>query len=131
MDGVNLLAVLVAAISSFMLGGLWYSPVMFLKLWNHHLGRGDDYQGGHPAKVFGISFLMALIAAYVFAVLLGPQPPLDQAIIKGALVGGAIVATSFGINYQFADRSPTLWLIDGGYHLVQFVLYGLILGLWH
>ncbi len=49
----------------------------------------------------------------------------------GLLVGAAFVAASFGINYQFADRKMTMWLIDGGYHTAQFVLFGLILGLWH
>ena len=29
------------------------------------------------------------------------------------------------------NRSFKLWLIDGGYHTLQFTLYGLILGLWH
>jgi len=42
----------------------------------------------------------------------------------------AIVAASFGINYQFANRRTVLWLIDGGYHSAQFTIYGLILGLW-
>lgn len=36
-----------------------------------------------------------------------------------------------GINYQFANRSIKLWLIDGGYHAVQFVLFGLVFGLVH
>jgi hypothetical protein len=49
----------------------------------------------------------------------------------GLLVGAGFVAASFGINYQFANRSFKLWLIDGGYHTVQFVLFGLVLGLWH
>jgi hypothetical protein len=33
MSDINILAVLVAAVSSFLLGGLWYSPVMFHDLW--------------------------------------------------------------------------------------------------
>ena len=28
-------------------------------------------------------------------------------------------------------RSLKMWLIDGGYHSLQFALYGLVLGLWH
>ena len=47
------------------------------------------------------------------------------------LTGLAYVAMSFGINYAFAGRSFKLWLIDGGYHTLQFTLYGLVLGLWH
>jgi hypothetical protein len=41
------------------------------------------------------------------------------------------VATSFGVNYAFANRGIKLWRIDGGYHTVQFGLIGLVLGLWH
>jgi hypothetical protein len=59
------------------------------------------------------------------------QPDLLRAVHDGVLVGLAIVAMSFAINYTFAQRSLKLWLIDGGYHTLQFVLYGLILGLWH
>ena len=50
---------------------------------------------------------------------------------KGLLVGAGFVAASFGINYQFAQRSFKLWLIDSGYHIVQFMVFGLVLGLWH
>ena len=88
-------------------------------------------QAGHPAKVFGLSFVFALLAAYAFAVLIGPAPELMSAIHQGLIVGAAFAATSFGINYQFSNKSMTLWLIDGGYHTVQFGLYGLVLGLWH
>ena len=126
---MNVYAVLLAAVSSFMLGGLWYSPLLFGKAWNTE--NGELPQSGHPARVFGVSFAFSLIAALVFAFLLGPAPPLATALQTGAMVGLGLVATSFGINYQFAQRSLTLWLIDGGYHTVQFLIFGLILGLWH
>jgi hypothetical protein len=50
---------------------------------------------------------------------------------SGVLAGFGFVAMSFAINYSFAGRSLKLWLIDGGYHTLQFALYGLILGAWH
>ncbi|MDH3621483.1 MAG: DUF1761 domain-containing protein [Gammaproteobacteria bacterium] len=127
---INFLAVLAAALSSFVLGGLWYSPVLFLKPWNKAMGRTED-DNGHPAKVFGLSFVFALVAAVVFAMLLGPSPVLSEAWKAGLLVGFGFVAMSFGVNYQFANRPFVAWLIDGGYHTSQFVLYGVILGLWH
>lgn len=129
---MNLLAVVVAALSSFLVGGLWYSPALFGSAWNRESGRDPKSgAGGHPARVFGVSFLFSLVAAYLFAWLLGPNPPLHIALHHGLLVGAGFVAASFGINYQFANRSFKLWLIDGGYHTVQFVLFGLVLGLWH
>jgi len=127
---INLWAVLAAAVSSFVLGGLWYSPMLFLKPWNKAMGRSED-DNGHPARVFGLGFVYALVAAIVFAMLLGPTPVLSEAWKAGLLVGFGFVAMSFGINYQFANRPIVAWLIDGGYHTGQFVLYGVILGLWH
>jgi len=53
-----------------------------------------------------------------------------MALSQGLLVGAGVVAASFGINYQFANRPAILWLIDGGYHSVQFAIYGVLLGLW-
>lgn len=126
---MNHWAVVVAAVSSFLIGGLWYSPLLFGKAWNAE--NGGQPQTGHPAKVFGLSFLFSLVGAYSFAVLLGPAPDPLIAVHNGLLAGFGIAAASFGINYQFAQRSFKLWLIDGGYHTVQFTVFGLIIGLWH
>ncbi|MGB1297058.1 MAG: DUF1761 domain-containing protein [Psychrobium sp.] len=129
MNDINLLAVLVAAISSFFLGGLWYSPVLFGKTWMAETGVKGDEQ--HPAKVFGTSFIFTLISAFVFAQLLGSTPELMHSIEFGLYVGLGFVATSLGINYQFSNKSFRLLLIDAGYHIGQFVIYGAILGAWH
>lgn len=126
---MNYWAILLAAVSSFMLGGLWYSPVLFGKMWNDE--NGGVKQEGHPAKVFGVAFLFSLLAAVVFARWIGPAPELAFAIKHGIMAGFGMVAACFGITYQFANRSFKLWLIDGGYHTAQFVVFGLILGLWH
>jgi hypothetical protein len=126
---MNYLAIVVAAISSFLIGGLWYSNALFGAAWNKE--NGSPPPPGHPGKVFGTSLIFSVVAAAAFAALLGPAPALEQSLTQGALVGCGIVAASFGINYQFAQRSFKLWLIDGGYHVVQFLVFGLILGLWH
>ena len=125
---MNHWAVLLAAVSSFVLGGLWYSEALFGRIWNAE--NGGPKQAGHPAKVFGVSFGFSLLAATAFAAWLGADPTLEGALKAGAIAGFGFVAASFGINYQFAQRSLKLWLIDGGYHTVQFLLFGLVLGLW-
>jgi Protein of unknown function (DUF1761) len=128
MWNVNVLAVIVAALSSFLLGGLWYSSALFGTAWRH--AAGDPPIEGHPAKVFGLSFLFALVAAFAYAMIIPPPSSVLVAGAQGLLVGAGLVAASFGINYQFANRPAIMWLIDGGYHSVQFGIYGLILGLW-
>jgi hypothetical protein len=126
---MNYAAVIVAAASSFLLGGIWYSSAGFGPIWN--IENGGQKHGGHRGRVFAVAILFSLLAAFAFAWLLGPEPELMQALQTGWLVGLGFVATSFGINYQFAQRSLKLWLIDAGYHALQFLLFGLILGLWH
>jgi Protein of unknown function (DUF1761) len=131
MTGINIWAVLVAAVSSFLLGGLWYSPILFHKLWNREAGRGEHPEKmQHAGRVFGVAFVFALISAWVFAWWLGPDPELRDALIKGLAAGAGIAGASFGINYQFAGRSFLLWAIDAGYHTAQFVLFGSVLALW-
>ena len=127
---MNYFAVVAAALSSFLLGGLWYSPVLFGRAWQREAGDTQKAGEGHPAKVFGLSFLFALLAAFVYALVIPAPPTAAAAVGQGALVGVGLVAASFGINYQFANRSFLMLLIDGGYHTVQFAIYGLILALW-
>jgi hypothetical protein len=74
--------------------------------------------------------LFALLAALVYATLIPAATGVLDAAVQGLAVGAGMVAASFGINYQFASCSTKLLLIDGGYHSVQFLIYGLILGLW-
>ena len=128
---VKYLAVVVAALSIFLLGGLWYSPLLFLKPWNAAMGRTPESANGHPAKVFGLSFVFALVAALAFAYLIGPAPELREALHMALIVGICFVTMCFGINYQFANRPIAALLIDGGYHTAQFVIYAIILGVWH
>ncbi|KAF1694914.1 DUF1761 domain-containing protein [Pseudoxanthomonas koreensis] len=130
MADLNLWAVLAAALSAFLLGGIWYGP-LFRKAWCREAGLDPDAPGGHPALVFGGAFVASLVAAAAFAWFLGPAPAVGHAVGAGAVTGLCWVAASFGINYLFAGRSLKMWLIDGGYHVVQFALYGLVLGLWH
>lgn len=131
MEHVNILAVIVAAASSFLVGGLWYSPKLFGTIWNRENGTDPKArEGSHPAKVFGVSLVFSLVAAFAFAWWLGPDPTIGEAAFRGLLAGLGMVAASFGINYQFANRSTLLWLVDGGYHTLQFVLFGVILGAW-
>jgi hypothetical protein len=130
MTEINFLAVLVAAASSFVLGGVWYSPMLFGAAWQREAGDTLKPGEGHPFKVFGVSFVFALIAAVVYAWIMPPVAAPGQALAQGLAVGAGLVAASFGINYQFANRSAKLLMIDGGYHTLQFGIYGVVIGLW-
>jgi hypothetical protein len=126
---INLWAVVASALAAFLLGGLWYSPVLFLNTWLREAGVQKKDQ--HSMSTYIISILLMLVAAFIFALFLGPKPSLVASLAIGLITGIGWGATSFGINYAYAGKSFKLFLIDGGYHTLQFVLYGLILGLLH
>ncbi len=130
---MNLLAVVVAALSAFMVGGLWYSPLLFGKVWMAETGLGPEElaRRGHPGVIYGVSFVLALAAAVVLALFLGPAPALPFDLGASLSVGVAWVGTSFGINYLFERKTFRLFAVNAGYHTVQYGLMGLILGLWH
>jgi hypothetical protein len=131
MPEVRWMAVVVAAVSAFVLGGLWYSPALFGRIWQRETGLTDErLKAGNPSTIFGLSFVLALVASWVFALFLGPEVTPGFGAAAGAGAGIAWVGTSFGINYLFERRSPRLFLVNAGYHAVQFTLIGLVLGLW-
>ena len=62
MADLNLWAVLVAAVSGFVLGGLWYSPVLFGRAWQREAGLSDEQlKGTNMVFVFGLSFVHRVI----------------------------------------------------------------------
>ena len=132
MPEINVWAVLAAGVSSMVLGGLWYSPVLFGKAWSAASGVTEAQQkSANMGKIMGTALLLAVIGAAVFAMFLGPKPALGFATAAGLSAGLCWVAGSFGINYLFEQKSMKLFLINGGYHTLQYTLIGAVLGLWH
>jgi len=143
MGDFNLPAALAAGVLGFFIGGIWYSKRVFGRIWGIANGYFDQAgnlkpeiaakaHGKHPMRAFVIAIPFSLIAALVFARTLGPDPELVFALKRAVLFAGGFVATCFGVNYQFCiDRSLVTWAVDSGYHLCQFLIFAVVLGLWH
>jgi hypothetical protein len=128
MPEVNLIAVLLAALSAFLLGGLWYSPALFANKWMALTGQSEEtLKSGSMPVIFGGAFILNLIAAWAIANVLGPMS-LVPAALHGLAIGLCLVATSLGVNYLFERRPLGLWLINGGYFVLQFTAMGAIIG---
>jgi hypothetical protein len=130
MPDINWLAAILAGLLGFFPGSVWYSKLMFLDAWiadSGHKGHGGDAGLGMRLP---LGTALSIVSAVLFAMVLGPEPPLGPSVIIGAVVG-ALITMAFGIQYLFEGKTIRLTLINGGFHLVQFTIYGLILGLWH
>src|SRR5690349_835084 len=128
-QGINYLAVLVAGIIIFLLGGLWYSPVLFAKRWTALQGMSEEEMRA-AAKAGGAGnyvqvFLCGLVISYVLSVIIGHfgNHPLDA--LRGAEIGALVwiiaAAASYG-TALFSFKPKALWAIDTGFNLVSMVI---------
>jgi len=131
MENVNWLAVAVAGISAFVLGGVWYSPALFGKAWMKENNLSvEDVQKGNKAKIFGWSFILSLVMAVNLAMFLSdPKIDLKMAIIYGLLTGLWIFC-GIAIVALFEMKSARYIFVNGGYMIVALTLMGAIIGAW-
>lgn len=132
METLNIWAVVVAALSTFLIGGLWYSPAVLGKPWMRENGFTEESlkEGRNMAKIFGLSFLLALIAAFNLAMFLGPENRPAMGALWGFAAGFGWVATFVGTHYLFERKSFTLFLINAGYSVIALTVMGVILAAW-
>jgi hypothetical protein len=127
---LNLWAILVAGLSAFLVGGLWYAPFCFGAAWK----RANGFPSDPPpagAKVFLLSFLFSLVMALNLAMFLNDaKTTLAWGATAGFLAGFGWVAMGIAIVSQFERRPWSYVLINGGYLTVSLTLMGAILGAW-
>ncbi len=128
---INHIAVLVCAVMSLVIGGLWWSPLLFARPWQREVGLSDEQlKQMNPAKTFGITFVLAYLAAYNLAFFLGDGSTTWKWGIAAGLLAAFWAISMYIIISVFEQRSLKLMLINSGYIAVYFALIGFILGIW-
>lgn len=127
----NFAAVFVAALMSFALGGLWYSPLLFAQSWRQAAGLSEQQVREAPmGRVFGLASIASLVMAFNLAAFIGPKASLGFGLFAGAAAAIGWVAMSLGVIYLFERRSLKLWLINSGYQVLAYTLMGGVIGVW-
>ncbi len=122
------LAILIATVAAFVLGGLWYGP-LFGRAWMEALGKTEDDIEPSPAP-FVISFFTAALTCVVVAALmlaLGIGSVVGGAVF-GLIVGIGFIATAMASDTAFCGWGMRLFLIQAGYRVTYSVLMGAIIG---
>jgi hypothetical protein len=136
--GVNLWAVLVAAVSTMVVGFLWYSPMLFAKPWTVLMGYDPndkakmDEMRKSAGKSYAISFVASLVAALVLGKIIDVTSV--QSPLYGMKIGFAVwlgFVTTVQLTAKLFGNQPTkLYLINTGYQLVCYLVMGAILAVW-
>lgn len=131
---VNYVAVLVSAVVCMVIGSIWYSPILFGKLWMKSADcKEGDMKGANMGQAYGLMFLGSLLMSFVLAHILGyagAHSATDGAVVGIVIWGGFFITTSVA-SPLFERRSWMLYVINNLYHLVQLVAIGAVLGGWH
>jgi Protein of unknown function (DUF1761) len=127
---LNLWAVIAAAASAFLIGGLWYSPMLLGAAWKRANGFTADPPAAGP-RGFLIAFVLSVVMAFNLAMFLNaPGTTLAWGAAAGFLAGAGWGAMGIGIIAVFEHRSLGYVLINGGYLTVALTVMGAILGGW-
>jgi hypothetical protein len=132
MSTINWMAVFVAAIANFVIGGLWYSPALPGKVWMRANGFTEEsLKGGNMGLIFGVSFICCLVMSVNLATFLNDAAT-DMAwgATAGFLAGFGWVAMAIIVISLFERRSGAYMFVNAGYMIVAFVVMGLIIGAW-
>jgi hypothetical protein len=131
MMAINHLAVFAAAVSDFVVGALWFSPLLFYKSWLKENSLTEEIlKKGGPAVTYGLTFMLALIISYNLAFFLAEAGTTTMWGLTAGFLAGIWAAAGFAIISIFEKKTVKYILIDCGYLLVAFALKGLILGAW-
>jgi hypothetical protein len=130
-SSVNYVAALVAALSGFVIGGLWYGP-LFQKPWMQLTGmtREKGAQVSMPLTM-GTAYVLNLITSIGISLLIGRAAGWMTGLHTGLMIGVFFVATAIGVIYVFEQRGIKLFLINAGYQIVNLAAIGTIIGAWH
>ncbi|CAM4142765.1 MULTISPECIES: DUF1761 domain-containing protein [Flavobacterium] len=155
---MNFLAILVAALSTFALGAIWYNPKVFGTAWMQESGMTEEKaKKGNMAKIFGFAFLFAILLAFIMPTLVIHETGVIQAAggdrmdphvlaflkahggkfssfkhgaLHGAVLGVFFVLPVLGTNSLFEQRSWKYIFINAGYWTASLIIMGGILSAW-
>ncbi len=134
LSSINVWAVLVAALSAFVVGWLWYGP-LFGKHWMKLNGFTEEMlrEGGGMSMplIMIVNYIATALAAFAIAIFIGSEADMHFGIFAGFMIALFWIGTS-RLNDVLYERKPfKLYLINVGYYLVIYIIMGAVLGAWH
>jgi Protein of unknown function (DUF1761) len=130
---LNWIAILVAAIASFLFEALWFS--LFMKQWLTGIDRTMEWlmsSGLNPAIQYAVAILCSVIVATVLSICIqaSGEQTARRGVIVAAIIWFGFIATGWAKEYIFEVRTLQIYAINAGYSLFDLILIGAIVGAW-
>jgi len=154
---INFLALLLAALSSLVVGFIWYNPKVFGSIWMREAGIShEDGKGSNMVLIFGMSIFYAFLIAFILQMLtihqfgalgmVGGDPAVAKpsyeafmadygnafrtykhGALHGFFTGLFFALPVVGTSALYEKRSWKYVLVVGGYWLVTCMVMGAII----
>jgi hypothetical protein len=134
---VDIGAVFLCTLICLINGFIWYNPKTFFKIWWKAIGKSEqDLQGPHGSMTTTwiltviSSFVQPLMLSFVFAWIFPDGATAWLGIQAGIVIWLGFIAPTYLVNKLFAGHGWQAWAIETSNHLVNMMLFGLILSVW-
>jgi hypothetical protein len=135
---VNYWAILICGVLSMVVGAIWYGP-LFGRKWCEIVGvdpnniEGIKKMQKESTKLYVVQFILTLFQVWVLAYYIEgwkEASGLQNALWIWVAFVMPIIAGTAMWNNDSKKIAWTRFLIQSGYQLVIFIIFGLILGFW-
>ncbi len=132
---VNYWAVVLATISTMIVGSIWYTPRVFGNYWMRVAKVDDSGERGAAAPIV-VTLFVSFISAWVFAIatqvawMAFGGNYLLAAITTGLVLWAGFTAARFITHDVFEGRPAGLTILNIGHELVTVLVMALIIGVW-
>jgi hypothetical protein len=137
---INWLAVIACVVVSMISGSLWYNPKTFFPVWWKGIGKtgtDDPGMGTNMGLTWALTVLSSIVQAIFMSLMVtamgkltGGGATMSSGAFTGFMIWLGFVAPTYLVNKLFAGHGLKIWAIEAGNHLLNFVLFGAILGAW-
>jgi MFS superfamily sulfate permease-like transporter len=133
---INWIAVIVGALIYFVLGAVWYSPVLFARPWQAAIGWDEARQEPQTNPLtYVIPAVLYLIAGIATALLAAATATdtLSEGVVLGLITGLGYALPMVGVEATFDPNKPKplVWfVITTAYHLIGFVVLAVVIAIW-
>lgn len=135
---VNYWAIITGAILSMVIGAIWYGP-LFGKRWLEIVGATElDLEARKQMQksagpLYLVQFILTLFQVLVLAHLIA-DTRIAGGLERSLWIWGAFVIPTLAGAVMWTNEAVRLkrarFLIQGGYQLVMFIVFGLLLQFW-
>jgi len=130
---INFWAVFVCGLIAMALDFVYYSPLLLGKIWIASSEKSEEEETINKSKICVTCFFAQLVMAYILARLmsyLGASTP-QEGIRVAFMAWLGFVATTTTVTFINEGKKFAQFLIDGGFHFIVLLIFGIILGSWH